>query len=80
MRPIFICLTNLSGVLTWVSVQHIISITRIGKATYVRCTDDFPDPASSNVVRCVVETPDEIFTLMGALAHTKPDQDNLPNN
>lgn len=80
MRPIFIQLTNLSGLSSWVSVQHIISITRIGKATYVRCTDDFPNPEASNVVRCVVETPDEIFTLMGALCHSKPDQDNLPNN
>jgi hypothetical protein len=82
MRPIFIQLTNLSGVCFWLSVQHIISITRVGKATYVRCVDDYPDPDASNVVRCVVETPDEIFTLMGALVHTKPDLTNpdFPNN
>lgn len=81
MPPTFIELTNLSGISFWLSINHIISITRIGKATYVRCVDDFPDPDASNVVRCVQETPEEIFNLMGAPYNTrKADQDNLPNN
>ena len=84
MRPAFIQLTNLSGISFWLSVNHIISLTRISKATYVRCSDDFPDPDASNVVRCVVETPEEILTMLGALVHTKPDLNNpipdLPNN
>lgn len=80
MRPTFIQLTLLSGLHTYISLQHIISLTRIGKATYVRCCDDFPNPEATNNVRCVMETPEEILELLGALAHSKPDQDNLPNN
>lgn len=80
MRPVFIQLTLLSGLQTYISLQHIISITRIGKATYVRCCDDFPDPDHTNNVRCIMETPEQVFQLAGALVHSKPDQDNLPNN
>lgn len=77
MRPTFIQLTLLSGLQTYISLHQIVSLTRIGKATYVRCVDDFPNPEATNNVRCVQETPEEILELLGALAHSKPD---LPNN
>jgi hypothetical protein len=81
MRPTFICLTNLSGISFWLNVNQIVSLTRISKATYVRCVDDFPDPDATNVVRCVQETPEEILQGLGALVHTRPDiNPDLPNN
>ncbi len=77
MRPIFIELTLLSGMKTWLQVSQIVSITRIGKATYVRCVDDFPDPDASNTIRSVQEDPEYIFTTLEALTHSAP---NSPNN
>jgi hypothetical protein len=66
MKHTFIQLTNLSGVTVWLNANQIVSLARIGKATYVRCTDDFPDSDASNVIRCVVETPDQILTSLDA--------------
>jgi hypothetical protein len=77
MRPIFIELTLLSGIRTWLQVNQVVSITRIGKATYVRCVDDFPDPESSNVMRTVQEDPEWIFSQLEALTHKAP---NSPTN
>lgn len=81
MRPIFIKLTNLSGISFWLSVNQIVSLTRISKATYVRCLDDFPDADATNVIRCVVETPEEILQALEAIVHIKPDiNETLTNN
>lgn len=77
MRPIFIELTLLSGIRTWLQVNQVVSITRIGKATYVRCVDDFPDPSSTNNIRAVQEDPEWIFSQLEALTHKAP---NSPNN
>jgi hypothetical protein len=77
MRPIFIELTLLSGIKTWLQVSQIVSITRIGKATYVRCVDDYPDITSTNTIRSVMEDPDYIFNALSALTHSAP---NSPNN
>ena len=77
MRPIFIELTLLSGMKTWLQVSQVVSITRIGKATYMRCVDDFPDPDASNTIRAVQEDPEYIFSLLEALTHKAP---NSPTN
>jgi hypothetical protein len=66
MKHTFIQLTNLSGLTIWLNPSQIISMARVGKATYIRCTDDFPDADASNVVRCVTETPDQILTALDA--------------
>ena len=63
MRPIFIELTLLSGL-------------KIGKASYIRCTDDFPDADASSVVRTVVEDPEYIFETLNALTHSAPNSSN----
>lgn len=77
MRPIFIELTLLSGLKTWLQVSHIVSVTRIGKASYIRCSDDYPDADAASVVRTVQEDPEYIFTTLEALTHSAP---NSPNN
>ena len=76
MRPIFIELTLLSGLKTWLQVSQIVSVTRIGKASYIRCTDDFPDADASSVVRTVVEDPEYIFETLNALTHSAPNSSN----
>lgn len=78
MRPIFLELTLLSGLKTWLQVSQIVSITRIGNATYVRCTDDFPNSEAANVMRTVQENPEYIFETLSTLTINK--SDNFTNN